>query len=266
MGNYIVENREELEKFHYVRKADFSTDYWFSFNLRKLNTYISDFGEAFCLILIGSNDEEDSYIMPYSEVKAIFSDENLVPKGNRWVGSIHNDILRIHGTGQGIPVSHYHNNFQYLEPEDLYNSVNESKAQYSSDLSLPIEELKEKIRYFNEKYRNTVPHRRHSISEQVARPGVITNYLKQLMNYTCQICGSYGFKKKNGERYIEAHHVRELHELYPGSYCSDNIIIVCPTCHMKLHHAKVSYQISDENVIISINKQTYNVIRTKLTE
>ena len=265
MGNFLLENRLDLEKFHYIRKADASTDYWFSFNQGKLERYLNNYGENFCLVLVGSDNNEDSYVMPYREVKSIFSVENLVPK-NRWVGTVRNDILRIHGSGEGISVSRYYNALNLLEDENFSLSVKESKANYSPEHQITQDELRRRIQHFNTQYINTVPHRKNVISEQIARPGIITDHLKKLREYTCQFCHTLGFMKRNGNPCIEAHHIRELHELIPGSYCSDNIVIVCPTCHKKLHYANVEYRkVSETNITVIINGEEFTFERNVVT-
>jgi 5-methylcytosine-specific restriction enzyme A len=99
------------------------------------------------------------------------------------------------------------------------------------------------------------PQKRVIVSEEVARPNAITDYLKSLQRYTCQICKSAGFAQRNGSLYSEAHHIIELHDLIPGSYCSDNIVIVCPTCHKKLHYANTAYSCINERAVrVTINK------------
>lgn len=188
--------------------------------------------------------------------------KNLTTKGNRWLGTIKNDVLRIHGTNEGIPVLRYHNQFRYLDTEDIYSAVKETKSTYSHKGVIDDIELRKKIHYFNQKYQEIAPHKKHIISEQVARPGIITDHIKLLRNFTCQICGEKGFKKKSGSQYIEAHHIQELHNLLPGSYCSENIIIVCPTCHKKLHHADVNFLLlPSAQIMIKINNVEYIIER-----
>jgi len=59
--------------------------------------------------------------------------------------------------------------------------------------------------------------------------------LKKKYNDRCQICNDT-FEKKDGGFYSEAHHLIPLGE--KGYDAEDNIVILCPTCHKKLHFAK----------------------------
>src|SRR4051812_11135471 len=91
--------------------------------------------------------------------------------------------------------------------------------------------------------------RRAVLSERIARPNAITTALKQLHKFTCQICHVEGFRQANGSPYAEAHHIIQLSEGVAGSLASDNIIVVCPTCHRKLHRALVTYSELDGRTI-----------------
>ena len=63
-------------------------------------------------------------------------------------------------------------------------------------------------------------------------------YLKELVKRIaegkCQYCGETApFIDKNGEPYLEEHHVTWLAR--GGSDTSDNVVAVCPNCHTKAH-------------------------------
>ena len=61
--------------------------------------------------------------------------------------------------------------------------------------------------------------------------------LKQLYEGRCQFCGAT-FEKNDGTPYCETHHVRALSN--GGHDTADNMLALCPTCHRKMHHARVS--------------------------
>lgn len=269
MSKYIFDNRDDLEKYHYIRKADRSTEYWFSFAKRKLDAYKEQYNDQFCLILIGSEVEDDFYILPYSEVGKIFLDDYLVDR-SRWIGTVRNEILSIHGSGKGLNVSDFYNAIELLEIPDSEkeegNLIRENQEGYDLSGNLKDQGLRKKIRDFNRRYASSAPYKRSHISQDVARPGLITDYLKELRNFECQICGEAGFKKRNGSLYIEAHHIQELHELIPGSYCSDNIVIVCPNCHSMLHYADTSYYAENSaSILVRINDNEYHFERNIIT-
>ncbi len=263
MGSYIADNRLILSQRHYIRKAG-TEGYWFDFSFNKLNRYKDQFSFAFCMVLYGSEDEDDAYVMPYSEVASFFTEDSLDHR-RRWIGAIHENVLRLNSQ-KAMSVSPYYNVYELLDVVEVQeSSVAERTAPYTFDHSVDSSALKQKIRMFNEHYCNIVPHKRRVVSEEVARPGIVTDYLKQLHNHTCQLCGEQGFMQRNGMRYIETHHIQELHRLVPGSYCSDNIVVVCATCHRKLHYAHIEYSfIHDDQVAVLINEVRYVFTRNIL--
>lgn len=63
-------------------------------------------------------------------------------------------------------------------------------------------------------------------------------YLKQMVKRIaegkCQFCGSDApFVDKQGQPYLEAHHVKRLAD--GGKDAIDNMVAICPNCHRKVH-------------------------------
>lgn len=269
MSSYIFDNLKDLQSKHYIRKAG-GRDYWFDFTFNRLEQYRKKTVGNFCLVLYASTDYNDSYVFPFNNMKEILTNELLDDRG-RWSGYIRHNMMRIvkYPNSKVVSVSEYYNNFNLLI--DHYSQIDDSetipKIMEDVEEYFNIKNLKKMIYKFNKKYREVIPSKRLIISEQIARPGAISDYLKKLKNYKCEICGKKGFIQKNGVPYIEAHHIIELHKLIPGSYCSDNIIVVCPTCHRKLHFAQVTYSAIDDSVItIIINDISYKYSRTILSD
>src|SRR5688572_879886 len=100
MGNYIADNRDELSKRHYVRKAS-AQNYWFDFTANKIKSYQQQYGLNFCLIIYGSDLVDDAYIMPYNNVSSLFSDRFLDARG-RWIGNIRNNIILLTPGGRSL--------------------------------------------------------------------------------------------------------------------------------------------------------------------
>ena len=266
MTSYISDNREALSQRHYIRKAG-TQEYGFDFSSNKLKSYRDSFDLGFCMVLYGSETQDDAYIMPYSQVAAFFTPDVLDNRG-RWIGNIRNNILRIN-TQKSMSVSSYYNAFDLLDEAETHTNlfITEADVSYNTEGDVDQAGLRKKVQLFNEQYQNIVPHKRRVISEQIARPGVVTDYLKQLRNYTCQLCAEQGFSQRNGTFYIEAHHISELHRLLPGSYCSDNIVVVCATCHRKLHYAQISYElINDTHIEVIINGKAHQFERNILSD
>lgn len=243
MSSFIYDHRESIEKRHYVRQAT-SRRYWFDFHSRKLQGYCHRFGNDFCLVIYGSTETDDAYIIPYSTASGVFTSET-VDQRSRWIGNIVNDLLRLSGR-RSLAVSRFYNAFDLLDDRAAAPSIVEDEPIAVEGDGLALSDLTERIAEFNARYREVAPYRRPALSRRIARPGAIADYLKELRGYRCQLCQVPGFLRKNGKPYCEAYHIIELHQLIPGSYCSDNIVVVCPTCRKKLRYAPVEYDVSDK--------------------
>lgn len=79
--------------------------------------------------------------------------------------------------------------------------------------------------------------KRQRIAQAIARNAKIAKLVKEQANYTCVFCNTYGFEKRSGGLYAEAHHKQELSD--SGFDVPSNIVCVCPTCHRKLHYGKI---------------------------
>ncbi len=112
----------------------------------------------------------------------------------------------------------------------------------------------------NEHYADLDPRAYQRLVSQIDRPTSISRALKKKLGYKCQVCGVEGFQTKAGGRYVEAHHLRQLHELIPGSLITENVVIVCASCHSKLHYAHVSIEtVNSQTLRIVINDVDYMV-------
>ncbi len=79
------------------------------------------------------------------------------------------------------------------------------------------------------------------VSKYIER-GAIANKIKKLTNYKCLICSKmgetpYSFRKKDGEYYIETHHVIPVSE--KGSLGIANLITLCANHHRQMHYGNV---------------------------
>lgn len=270
MASFIQDYENKLKQSHYVRVAKSANNYWFDFTASKLEEYQKKFANKFCLIIQGSPEINDAYIFPLDEVRNFFS-KDLIDHRGRWIGSIRNNIMRISTSGKAksISVSRYYNAFDLLDFDsqtDEYLVKDSDIIKYEADTIDP-DDLQDLIKSYNAKYEAAIPVKKLHVSEQVSRPGLIADYIKQLQNFTCQICRQKGFVQSNKTLYVEAHHIIELHKLIKGSFCSDNIIIVCPTCHKKLHYAKVSYRaVSSNSVEVVINGTSFTFNRNVIAK
>ena len=82
------------------------------FSKGKLEKYRRTYGNNFCLVINGSDDRDDAYVLPYPVVERFFRDDNLDPDGRGWSATIDGSYL-IH-QGERVQVSHLHNAFSQL--------------------------------------------------------------------------------------------------------------------------------------------------------
>jgi tRNA G10 N-methylase Trm11 len=83
--------------------------------------------------------------------------------------------------------------------------------------------------------------------------------LISLAGTSCQICGTAAFITVSGRPYVEAHHLDELSNRNPGNLCTDNVLIVCPTCHAKLHYAPRALTIQGGTLTLRLATVTYDI-------
>jgi len=84
-------------------------------------------------------------------------------------------------------------------------------------------------------------------TSRIIRDTFLARQLKQLYNFSCQICGKT--IEKGDTKYSEAHHIQPLGSPHRGPDTAENILIVCPN-----HHVEFDYG------IIAINPSTMMVI------
>jgi hypothetical protein len=116
MGNYIAENRRQLEGRHYVLRAN-SDNYWFNLSPNVVNRLKSQFGSRFCIVLFRDGPDDDAYIVPFRRIQHLLTQESLMSSGTdfgRWMGSIRDGELDIRRTDQIVNVADCHNNCDRL--------------------------------------------------------------------------------------------------------------------------------------------------------
>jgi len=136
---------------------------------------------------------------------------------------------------------------------------NEIKIDESEDVSEEFEDNKninydELIKKLDEKYSGK-PEYEERVVKYIQRPSALRKAILKKEGYVCKICGCDGFLKKGGNKYAETHHMKELNENAPDTLQSWNVLVVCPTCHKKLHYADVKTEFLNPGWKIIINKE-----------
>ena len=75
-----------------------------------------------------------------------------------------------------------------------------------------------------------------------------------------------------GRLAVEAHHVQEIASRAAGSLCTDNILLLCPNCHRRVHHdptvvistTESSIRVRTDGTILTIPKNTMSFLLERL--
>lgn len=151
------------------------------------------------------------------------------------------------------------------DEEAILNWIGEINPINNEEDDLAIEfgpngtrNINEIIERLNQQYAG-LPTYKQSISRLIKRPTALRNAIIERDTTTCRICHVEGFLKRTGTRYCELHHMVELSNLAPNTLQAWNILVVCPTCHKKLHFANTTVQLIDNRWQITINGEIFNV-------
>jgi len=79
---------------------------------------------------------------------------------------------------------------------------------------------------------------------RVLRDTQLARTLKALHRDTCQLCGTQ-IKLSNGKTYSEAHHIKPLGSKHKGLDVAENILVLCPNCHVKCDYGAVVLNIDE---------------------
>jgi hypothetical protein len=123
MPSYITTNIDRLKHYHYITEAT-TEGMWFNFSKNKLDKYVEDYGDDFCLVVNGSTEYDDAYILPFKEFKDLFTIENMKEEKftkikHRWSGTIdkHTQEIKLEPSNQRHEKAafEYHNKFNLLQ-------------------------------------------------------------------------------------------------------------------------------------------------------
>lgn len=109
--NFLKTEHTQLKTRHYILKTSLP-NFFFNFRPSVMEKYKTSYGEDFMLICWRDSEKLDAYFFPYSEVKHVFTEENLTIQNNtscpRWLGTINNQTLSLGGLAR-LDVTRYYN-------------------------------------------------------------------------------------------------------------------------------------------------------------
>ncbi|MGH9196599.1 MAG: YDG/SRA domain-containing protein, partial [Acidimicrobiia bacterium] len=74
--------------------------------------------------------------------------------------------------------------------------------------------------------------RRYITSQSLARDSTVVRQVKKMYNDACQICQDRLVISPSGKAYCEAAHIQALGKPYEGPDKLENVLCLCPTCHV----------------------------------
>lgn len=118
------------------------------------------------------------------------------------------------------------------------------------------------------KFMNASPEVKTRVSKGIER-GPIGGEVKHLNGYKCQICEALGrnplgFRKRNGDHYVEAHHVMPVSRKEIGSLSAANIATLCANHHREVHYGDVSASIEAKEFVFVLAGQELRIARPQI--
>lgn len=210
-------------------------------------------------------EEPDHYYAEVADAQSFSATVPIYAPGGGYYESIGFEEVR------NKPIPAWENSIRRISTAAFEAIVAAAGAQLVLEPIAEIAELdKEKdwvqvLKRLNERYNGTAPAKRQTLVERYLDRGIaVTRVLKQILGPVCQICGVRGFPTRSKEWYIEAHHLTEVSQRLPNSLCSENIILVCPTCHRKLHHARYTCEPSEMSICVSMLGEKVTIPRNTI--
>lgn len=117
------------------------------------------------------------------------------------------------------------------------------------------------------KFLHASPEIKTHLGKRIER-GPIGAEVKRLNGYRCQLCDALGqnpigFTKRNGEFYVEAHHVMPVHRQQIGSLSAANIVTLCANHHRQVHYGNVDVVVSEGCFEFSIDGNNITIPKSK---
>jgi len=171
-----------------------------------------------------SNRTEASYEFRMQNISAVLSDLGLpvlsgyLPARN--VGNVRDEIIRL--------INIYWNRQEEEAPTDDQEKLETRVVSARQKLvHNPARVPKGKDR----------PQRSAISSTSFVRDPEVMGWVLNLAKGICEMCAQAApFVKRDGEPYLEVHHLRQLAEGGPDQV--DNALALCPNCHRNFHHGR----------------------------
>ncbi|WP_143536783.1 HNH endonuclease [Rubricoccus marinus] len=108
------------------------------------------------------------------------------------------------------------------------------------------------------------PPRALSVTERIIRDTALAKSVKEAAGYECGLCG-IRLLLGPGKPYAESHHVRPLGGSHSGLDVRDNILCVCPNCHVLLDYGAVKLDPDRHPSLSTESVRYHNAVIAKST-
>lgn len=128
----------------------------------------------------------------------------------------------------------------------------------------------DKLAEIEQRYLRASPEVRERLSSAIER-GPVGTLMKRVLGFRCQVCEALGlnpigFLKRNGEPYIEAHHVMPVSKKEIGSLGMSNVMIVCANHHRQMHYGEINVVIEAGTFDFIIDGRQVKIARACLSK
>lgn len=225
-----------LGKKVYLRVATEKSGYkyWFDINpnlIRKVNV---DF------LIYACGSENSVYVFPLEDFLHMLESANpggvnQVPNFTIFVDS-HEFEPAGHSKNR-YPIKKYYNNYSIVKPINL-------------GVSDEVEEIIDappSNREIDDKQDEEIVLRRLREQYQLIRDANLVKKLKSINKNRCQICNE-SIVLRDGNLYSEAHHLKPLGQPHNGPDVLQNMLCLCPNCHIKLDYGAVLLDITELSI------------------
>jgi predicted HNH restriction endonuclease len=114
-----------------------------------------------------------------------------------------------------------------------------------------------------ERYKSASPEVKDRVSAFIER-GPVGAAVKRAAGYRCQLCQALGtnplgFKKRNGDHYVEAHHVMPVSTLQAGTLRASNIMSLCANHHRQMHYGSTQVIIGEDSFEVILDEEILRI-------
>jgi len=151
---------------------------------------------------------------------------------------------------------------------DVIEVLGEDQDVIAAELAEGSPSTLDRLAELESKFLYASPEVKARVSKGIER-GPIGAEVKRLNGFRCQLCEALGrdplgFKKRNGDPYVEAHHVMPVYRREVGSLSATNIVTLCANHHREVHYGDVDVTIGAGDFTFTIDGRSVAIQRAKL--